>query len=174
MEECLKVIYTRRSVRSYADKEIPEEDILKILKAAMLAPSAGNEQPWHFIVVRSREKLRKLAEAHPYGKMVARAAAAIIVCCDPKLSKYPYPMWVQDCSAATQNILLAARALGIGSVWIGVYPVEDRMEAIRNVLGIPRDVIVFSLVPLGYPHSENDFYEAPDRFKEERIHYDGW
>ncbi|MEN3051515.1 MAG: nitroreductase family protein [Candidatus Methanosuratincola petrocarbonis] len=174
MEECLKFIYTRRSIRSYAEREISDEDMIKILKAAMQAPSAGNEQPWHFVVVRSREKLKELSEAHPYGGMLARAAAAIVVCCDPKLSRYPLPMWVQDCSAATQNILLAARCLGIGSCWLGVYPNEERMRAIARVLRVPEDIVVFSIVSLGYPRSEDEFYEAPDRFKEEKIHYEEW
>ena len=174
MEECLKIIYTRRSIRSYSDREISDEDMEKILKAAMQAPSAGNEQPWHFIVVKSRDKLRELSDAHPYGRMLSRAAAAIVVCCDPKLSKYPYPMWVQDCSAATQNILLAARCLGIGSCWLGVYPNEDRMRAIARVLAVPDDIVVFSIVSLGYPLSEGEFHEAPDRFREERIHYERW
>jgi nitroreductase len=174
MEECLKVIYTRRSIRSYREREISEEDIKKILKAAFQAPSAGNEQPWHFIVVKSRERLKELSEAHPYGKMLLSAGAAIAVCCDPKLSKYPNPMWIQDCSAATQNILLAARALGIGSCWLGVYPVESRMKSLAKVLGVPDEIIIFSLVALGYPKSEDEFFEAPDRFKQERIHNEKW
>ncbi|MET1124819.1 MAG: nitroreductase family protein [Archaeoglobaceae archaeon] len=174
MEECLRFIYTRRSIRNYAEKEISDEDLMKILKAAMQAPSAGNEQPWHFVVVKSREKLKELSEAHPYGSMLARAAAAIVVCCDPKLSRYQLPMWVQDCSAATQNILLAARCLGIGSCWLGVYPNEGRMKSIARILRVPEDIVVFSVVSLGYPRSEEEFYEAPGRFKEERIHYEEW
>ncbi|MEM1579230.1 MAG: nitroreductase family protein [Archaeoglobaceae archaeon] len=174
MEHFLEVIYTRRSIRNYTGKEIAEEDIKKILKAAMLAPSAGNEQPWHFIVVKSKEKLSELANAHPYGKMLLTAGAAIVVCCDPKLSKYKLPMWVQDCSASTQNILLAARALGIASCWLGVYPNEDRMKSIAKVLGVPENIVVFSVVALGYPQSGGDFFEAKDRFKEERIHYEKW
>ncbi len=136
MEECLKMIYTRRSIRVYSDRQISDEDIEKILKAAMLAPSAGNEQPWHFIVVRDKETLKKMSEAFTFGQMLPNASAAIVVCADPKLSKYPYEMWVQDCSAATENILLAARCLGIGSVWLGVYP-GGRMKALRELLGIP-------------------------------------
>lgn len=156
MEECLKMIYTRRSIRVYSDRQISDEDIEKILKAAMLAPSAGNEQPWHFIVVRDREMLKKMSEAFTFGQMLPNASAAIVVCADPKLSKYPYDMWVQDCSAATENILLAARCLGIGSVWLGVYPREERMKALRELLGIPENIVVFSVVSLGYPKDEKD------------------
>ncbi|MCS7130738.1 MAG: nitroreductase family protein [Archaeoglobaceae archaeon] len=174
MENCLKIIYTRRSIRSFTGKEISEEDLNKILRAAFQSPSAGNEQPWHFIVIKSKEKLNELSNAHPYGKMLVKAGAAIAVCCDPRLSKYPNPMWIQDCSAATQNILLSARALGIGSCWLGVYPIQSRMKAIAEVLGVPNEIIVFSLVALGYPHSEEEFFEASDRFKQERIHYERW
>jgi nitroreductase len=106
--------------------------------------------------------------------MLLNAGAAIAVCCDPKLSKYPYPMWIQDCSAATQNILLAARVLGIGSCWLGVFPIENRMKSLAKVLGVPEGIIVFSLVALGYPQSQDEFFEAPERFKEDRIHYEKW
>ncbi|MEM0351187.1 MAG: nitroreductase family protein [Archaeoglobaceae archaeon] len=169
----LKIINTRRSIRRYAKREIPDEDIKKIIYSAMQAPSAGNEQPWHFIIVRNKEKLKELSEIHPYGKMLSEASAAIVVCCDPKLSKYKLPMWVQDCSAATQNILLSARALGIGSCWLGVYPDEKRMKGIAKALGVPDEIVVFSIVSLGYPVSEEEFYEA-DRFREDRIHYEKW
>ena len=174
MEECLKMIYTRRSIRVYSDRQISDEDIEKILKAAMLAPSAGNEQPWHFIVVRDREMLKKMSEAFTFGQMLPNASATIVVCADPKLSKYPYDMWVQDCSAATEHILLAARCLGIGSVWLGVYPREERMKALRELLGIPENIVVFSVVSLGYPKDEKDFYEADDRFNPDRIHREKW
>ncbi len=174
MEECLKMVYTRRSVRSYSEREVEEEKIEKILKAALQSPSAGNEQPWHFIVVKERERLKKLAEIHPYGKMLEKASVAIAVCADLKLSRYPVPMWIQDCSAATQNILIAARMLGIGSCWLGVYPREERMKPLAEFFGVPDDVIVFSLVALGYPASSNAFYEAEDRDKPERIHRESW
>jgi nitroreductase len=173
-EGCLKYIYTRRSIRGYSEKEIKDEDLQKILKAAMQAPSAGNEQPWHFVVVRDKSRLSKLADALPFGKMLPYASLAIVVCCDPKLSRYKYDMWVQDCAAATQNILIAARMLGIGSVWLGVYPREERMEKIREVLGIPEDIVVFCVVSLGYPRSEAEFREAEDRDKKERIHLEKW
>ncbi len=174
MEECLEMIYTRRSIRGYSDRKISDDDVVKILRAAMQAPSAGNEQPWHFIVVRDRETLKKMSEAFTFGQMLPNASVAIVVCADPKLSKYPYEMWVQDCSAATQNILIAARMLGIGSVWLGVYPRKERMEELRKILGIPEDIVVFSVVSLGYPKSDREFYEAQDRFREERIHTERW
>ncbi len=168
------MIFTRRSVRGYSEKEVEEEKLEKILKAAMQAPSAGNEQPWHFIVIRDRERLKELANIHPYGKMLSSASVAIAVCADLNLTKYHHPMWVQDCSAATQNILIAARMLGIGSVWLGVYPREERMKPLAKFLEVPEDVVVFSLVSLGYPSSSDAFYEAPDRDKPERIHKEKW
>jgi|Deesub1362A_J573_1020465.scaffolds.fasta_scaffold00618_27 nitroreductase len=173
-EECLKFIYTRRSIRDYSEKEISEEDLQKILRAGFQAPTAANEQPWHFIVVRRRDLLEKIAESHPYAKMLKKASAAIIVCADPKRSRFPYRLWDQDCSAATQNILLAARILGIGSVWIGIYPREDFDRDVKEILGIPTEIVVFSIISLGYPKSESEFREAEDRFKEDRIHRDGW
>jgi|Deesub1362A_J573_1020465.scaffolds.fasta_scaffold00125_17 nitroreductase len=173
-ENCIDLIYTRRSIRRYSDRRIEDEDLEKIVKAGMQAPSAGNEQPWHFVVIKDKENLKALAEIHPYGKMLANASAAIAVCAELKLSKYRHDMWIQDCSAATQNILLAARMLGIGSVWLGVYPVEERIEPIAKFLGIPDGVVVFSLISLGYPEENSDFYEAPDRFKKDRIHIEKW
>lgn len=173
-EECLKYIYTRRSIREYSEREISEEDIEKILKAGFQAPSAADEQPWHFMVVRKKELLEKLAERHPYAKMLRNASAAIIVCADPKLSRFSYRLWDQDCSAATQNILLASRMLGIGSVWIGIYPREDFERAVKEILGIPEEIVVFSMISLGYPKNEEMFREAKGRYKSERIHRDGW
>lgn len=172
-EEFLRIIRTRRSIRRYSGREVGDKEIRKILECAMQAPSAGNEQPWHFIVVRDKAKLKELSEVHPYGKMLSEASVAIVVCCDPKLSKYKLPMWVQDCSASTQNILLAARALGIASCWLGVYPDESRMKSIAKALSVPEDIVVFSVVSLGYPRSEDEFFEA-DRFREDRIHYEKW
>lgn len=171
--DALEAIFKRRSVRKYVKKEIEDDKVEVLLKAAMYAPSAGNEQPWHFVVVKNRELLKKLAEAHPNGKMLNDAALAIVVCVDKKLSKYKVDMWVQDCSASTQNILLAATALGIGSVWLGVYPVEKRIKDVSETLRIPEDITPFSIVSLGYPENEV-FKELPERFKKERIHFDGW
>ncbi len=172
--ECIRMILTRRSVREYSQKNVEDEKIKIILKAAMQAPSSRNSQPWHFIVVKKREILDEMARIHPYGKMLHRAKAAIVVCADPKLNKSRKMLWPQDCAAATQNILLASRCLGIGSVWLGVYPYEDRMRGIAELLGIPEDIVVFSVVSLGYPLEENAFYEAENRYKKDRIHWDSW
>ncbi|MGB9789025.1 MAG: nitroreductase family protein [Thermotoga caldifontis] len=166
----MSIIYLRRSVRKYQNKDVGDEIVTELLRAAMHAPSAGNAQPWHFIVIRSEEKKQRIAEVHPYARMVLQAPVAILVCADPGLEIYK-GFWVQDCSAATMNILLRAVELGLGAVWCGVYPNEERVEAFRKIFGLPEHVVPFSIVPVGYPA------ETPkpvDRFKPERIHYEAW
>ena len=166
-------IATRRSVRIYADDqpEIPAAIMRRILGAAMAAPSAGNQQPWHFIVVTDRETLDAIPRFHPYCKMITSVKTAIVVCGDPQGTKWP-AFWPQDCSAATQNILLAARACGLGSVWTGVYPDEERMAGCRQLLGIPEHILPFAVVPLGTAKSSDQ--EAVDRFNESFVHRDRW
>jgi len=118
-------IFERRSIRKYKKKKVEEEKIEKLLKAATAAPSAGNEQPWHFIVIRDRDKLNHLAEVHPYAKMLKEASLAIAVCADLDKQRHE-GFWVQDCAAATQNILLEAVSLDLGAVLIGAYPNQER------------------------------------------------
>ena len=165
-------IQTRRSTRSYADlqKPIAREDIDVLLAAAMAAPSAGNQQPWHFVVVTDREKLDSVTGFHPYCSMIREANAAILVCGDPAGKKWP-AFWSQDCSAAVQNMLLAATALGLGSVWTGVYPDEARMEGCRRFFAIPETVFPFALVPLGWPKGP---FSHIDRFNRDCIYDNTW
>jgi nitroreductase len=166
----LEAISTRRSVRSFTSKPIAKEIVEELLRAAMSAPSAGNEQPWQFVVIDERKKLDRITDANPNAKMCKEAQAAILVCGDTTKEKYP-GFWVQDCSAAAQNILLAAHEKGIGSVWTGVYPIKERVEGFRKLLSLPENVIPFCLVPLGYPAKQ-----APqvDRFQKDRVHHNGW
>lgn len=166
----MSIIYLRRSVRKYQKKNVGDEIVTELLRAAMHAPSAGNAQPWHFIVIRSEEKKQKIAEVHPYASMVLQAPVAILVCADLNLEIYK-GFWVQDCSAATMNILLRAVELGLGAVWCGVYPNEERVEAFRKIFGLPEHVVPFSIVPVGYPA---ETLKPVDRFKPERIHYEAW
>ena len=121
--DALEVIHTRRSIRDFTDAPITDEALRRMLEAAMAAPSAGNAQPWRFIVIRDRECLQRIPDIHPYAGMATRAALAVLVCADVTAEKFP-GFWVQDCSAATQNLMLAARALNIGTVWCGIHPVE--------------------------------------------------
>jgi len=164
----LDTIFARRSIRRYTDEPVTETQIKTILEAAMAAPSANNSQPWHFVVVRDRELLRQLADVHPYGKMLAQAAAGIAVCADPNLDpRY----WVQDCSAATENLLLAITALGLGGVWLGVHPRPEREEPIRRILRIPDKMQILCLVALGHPAERKP---PRTQYDETRVHYDRW
>ena len=167
--ETIEAITTRRSVRSFLDDDVSSDLIDKLISAAMLAPSAGNQQPWHFIVIRDGARRAAVPFFHPYCKMITQAPVAILVCGDPEGKKWP-DFWVQDCSAAVQNLLLAARAEGLGTVWTGVYPMEERMKGCRETFVIPEHILPFALIPIGWP-KDNSFKQV-DRFKPELIHRD--
>ena len=166
--DALEAIFTRRSIRAYTSEPVSEEDLKVILEAAMNAPSASNRQPWHFIVVDDRSKLDAIMEVHPYSKMLAQAPLAIVVCGDTKVSS---SYWQQDCSAATENLLLAARALGLGTVWLGVYPREDRVNGISRIFQLPAHVKPLAVVAVGHPAEEKG---RVDRWQEERVHRNQW
>lgn len=166
--DALEAIFTRRSIRRYTDKTVSEKDLKTILEAGMNAPSANNQQPWHFVVINSRDKLNAITEVHPYSQMLKQAPAAIIVCGDTNVSS---SYWQQDCSAATENILLAARALGLGTVWLGVYPREDRTAAISKLFGLPKNVKPLCVIALGHPAEEKG---RVSRFDAGRIHKNNW
>lgn len=168
--ELKEVLATRRSIRSFQKKEVPAELLEQLVRAAMLAPSAGNQQPWHFIIVTDRERLDRVPSFQPYAKMITQAPAAIVVCGDPEGRKWP-AFWVQDCSAATQNLLLAARDLGLGTVWTGLFPEEDRIRGARKLFAIPEHIIPFAIVPIGWPNGK---FSAQDRFKPELVHQEIW
>ena len=170
MMNTLEAIRTRRSVRSFAADPVPKEAIEEILRAAMSAPSAGNEQPWQFLVIDDRKKLDSITTANPNAKMCKEAQAAILVCGDTTKEKYP-GFWVQDCAAATQNILLAAHAQGLGSVWTGVYPIMERVQGFKELMALPGNIVPFSLVMLGYP---SRVPAQVDRFQRDRVHNNSW
>ena len=146
-------IMTRTSIRDYTDQAISVDTIETLLRAGMAAPSAVNKQPWHFIVVNKKEKLMELASTNPYAKMLERAPLAIVVCGDMSkaLEGDARAFWVQDCSAATENILLAAHALGLGAVWTGLYPNVERVNAVSEVLNLTDNLIPLCTVVIGYP-----------------------
>lgn len=164
----IDVIFARRSIRKYIDRPVSQEDLRRLLEAAMAAPSSRDRKPWEFVAVTGRETLDRLAEAHPHGKMLAGAGAAVAVCGRPDISP---DYWVQDCSAATENLLVAAAALGLGAVWLGVHPREDRTAAVRQVLGIPEEIPVLSLVSIGHPAEEK---EPRTQYDETRVHREKW
>lgn len=162
-------ILNRISVRRYSDKPVTSEQVSAILHAAMSAPSGVNRQPWEFIVVNEPELLTQLANALPYAKMTAHAPAAIVVCGNKErfLDDSDSNLWVQDLSAASENILLAAHAIGLGGVWTCIYPHEERIAPVRTILNIPDCLVPFNLIPIGYPEKEH----APmDKWNPERIH----
>ena len=164
-------VLERRSVRKYTDDPVPDEHVTTLLKAAMAAPSAGNQQPWQFVVIRDRGILDAVARFHPYGKMMARVQVAILVCGDESRERSK-GFWVEDCSAATENILIEAQEIGLGSVWLGVYPREERVRHMRDLIaGIPDHVVPFALLPVGYPAESK---KPSHRWDEARIHYDRW
>lgn len=167
MDERLNMIFSRRSIRVYSGEPVSEEDVQSLLEAGMAAPSASNRKPWHFVVVTDKEALRTLARAHPFGKMTASAGVAIAVCGDPAISDW----WVQDCSAATENILVAAAGLGLGAVWLGSHGRPEREQAVRDVLGIPERIGVLSLLSIGHPGEEKARRTQYDRA---RVHQGRW
>jgi nitroreductase len=159
-------------VRSFTGEKIAQKDLLKILRAGMSAPSAVNTQPWAFIVVTERKTLDQLCEKLPYAKMLDKAGAAIIVCGIPHKDKvYAKDYWVMDCSAATENILLAAHALGFGAVWTAVYVDNDRITNVRNILSIPDNIIPLNVIPIGVPKKKG---KVIDKFKSDNIHWEHW
>ena len=167
-ESLLDTIFVRRSIRRYTEEPVDEKSIEKLLKAAMAAPSASNRKPWHFVVVTEREALDGLAEAHPYGKMLFEAPLCIAVCGDVTESE---GYWVQDCSAATENLLLAATALGLGAVWLGGYPRDQRVAAIRERLQLPDHITPLNLISIGHPGEEK---QPRTQYDEARVHRQRW
>ena len=163
-------IYARRSIRRFLPDPVARETLIDLVKAGMSAPSAGNEQPWQFLVLTERSILGKIMEIHPHAAMLKEAPAAILVCGDLSLEVHP-GFWVQDCAAATENILLEIVQQGLGGVWLGVHPVEDRVRAIRALFGLPASIMPFSLVAVGKPAEEK---QPVDRFQESRVRFNRW
>ncbi len=167
MDERLNIIFSRRSIRRYTGQPVSERDLTSLLEAGMAAPSASNRKPWHFVVVTDKARLQALADAHPYAKMLPQAAVAIAVCGDPAISDW----WVQDCTAATENILIAAAGLGLGAVWLGCHSLAEREQAVRDVLGIPAGIGVLNMISIGHP---DEAKEARTQYDPARVHVEAW
>jgi nitroreductase len=170
--DALSVIIRRTSVRNYTEEPVSREDIDRILHAAMAAPAAARLYPWKFIVIQNREMLRYFGNALPFEKMLAETSLAIVVCAVPKeafagLSEYA----ILACACASQNILLAAEALGLGAVWATVYPKKDLMNLLRLELGIPPDVIPLNIIPIGHPAGED---MPTNKYDPANIHWEDW
>lgn len=163
-------IATRTSIRDYEARPVEKEKIEKMLRAAMAAPTAMNKQPWHFVVVDQRNVLDALAGANPYAKMLKKAPLAIVVCgnTDKMIEGGGRDFWIQDASAATENLLLAAHAMGLGAVWTGAYPSEERCISISKVLSLSDNLIPLNMIVVGYPAEHP---QPKQKFKEENISY---
>ncbi len=160
----------RRSIRRFREQKVDNETIKLILKAAMYAPSAVNRQPWHFVVVEQRGLLDRIMDFHPHAGMLTTASHAIVVCGDEQL-QHDHGYWVVDCGAATQNLLLAAHALGIGTCWVGLHPREGRKASMAELLALPGHVKPFAMVALGYPDEKK---QRPERFHPEKVKRNHW
>lgn len=166
--DTIETIYKRRSIRNYLDKKVEKDTIMTLLKAAAAAPTASNCQPWEFIVVDNAEKLLEMKDKLKFSRY--NAPAAIVVCGNMKLAfKGPgKEMWVQDCSAAIENILIAATSIGLGSVWIGVYPIESNIKPVKKIFNIPEHVTPLGIVYIGYSAEEK---EMRTRLDEKRVYW---
>ena len=158
-------IFSRKSVRDYTDQQVSKETLELLVKAGMAAPSGKNVQPWSFVIVSDREVLDKMAEGLIYAKMLKKARHAIIVCGD--VDKSPY--WYLDCSAASQNILLAIEAMGLGGVWTAAYPYDDRIQVVQDAIGLPKNIIPLNVIPVGHPKGME---KAKDKWDAEKVHWD--
>lgn len=168
MEDLLDLMESRRSIWDFTDEDVTDEQVEAMLKAAMAAPSVQDLAPWHFVVVRKRKLLNKLAQAQKRASVLEKAPMAIVVCGDEEISNRH---WVGDTGAATQNLLLAATAVGLGGVWIGLYPNKKRQKYVRELLDIPDRMGVLCVVGLGHPAEKK---EAISRYNAERVHQESW
>lgn len=163
-------IMTRTSIRSFTEQAVDSADVQTMLKAAMAAPTAGNKQPWKMVVVDDETLLDSLSEQH---RPIETAPLAIVLCGDTT-NVFPgegKDFWIQDVSAATENLLLAAHSLGLGAVWCGVYPISERTAAVKGLLGLPDEIVPLCVVAIGHPAESP---EPKDKWKPENVHYNGW
>ena len=163
-------IHARKSVRSYTDEPVTPEQVETLLRAAMAAPSGKNVQPWRFVVVTQLETKKKLAIG--FNKMIAKAPVVIVVCGKTtNMLGGTNNNWTADCAAATENLLLAAEALGLGAVWTACYPYDDRMLPTIEALGLPDNVKPYCIVPVGHPAGDN---KPKNKWNPDHIHYEKW
>jgi nitroreductase len=168
--ETVEAIFTRRSVRHFKPDPVPPEMVETLLKAAMQAPSAANAQPWHFVVINDRDLLEEVTTFHPASESLHEAPMAILICGDDKLEKRP-DRWILDCSAATENMLLAAHALGLGAVWVGIHPDMLRIEGMCQLSSLPPHIHPLSLVAVGFP---TRVPPPINRYHPDRVHFNHW
>lgn len=167
----MKEIFSRRSIRKYKGEPVEQEKIDKMLRAAMYAPSAGNEQPWHFIVIKDRDVLTDITKFHPHTHMLKEAPMAVIVCADTSDIKYDGAFWIQDIAASVQTLMLEAESLGIGTCWCGVYPKKELVDNMVKLLDLPEHIIPAAIVAAGYAAEQR---KVRDRYSASRVHNEKW
>jgi len=164
--DVLEAIHTRRSIRKFTPQPVTEAQVTALLAAAMAAPSAGNKQVWRFVVVREPQRLEAVTKINPYAAMAPKAQLGILVCGDTRAEKYP-GYWVIDCAAAVENLLLAAHGMGLGAVWTGVYPKQDRVAGMTELFGVPDGILPHSFIPIGWPGEQKP---REDRYRPDFVH----
>ena len=169
-EPSMKEIFSRRSIRKFTGEPVSDLHLEKLLRAAMNAPSACNEQPWEFVVIKNRDIFQQIRTFQPFSAPLDTADLAIVVCGDTTRQRYD-GFWVQDCSAATQNLLLEAEHLGLGAVWMGLHPIQDWTDKMKALLALPEAVVPLGMIAVGHPAAR---VEPADRYQPERIHFDKW
>jgi len=172
-KKAIDIIFKRTSVRHYSNRKISDEQMETILRAGMAAPSGMNLQPWRFIVIRNRKILDNLGKELPYAKMLYQADGAIVVCGDLDNSKNKdlQKLWIQDCSASSENILLAITSLGLAGLWTAVYPYKDRITIVEKYCKLPENIVPLNVIPIGYPTEE---YSSKNKWDPSKIHKEQW
>ncbi len=168
--ETLEAIKTRRSVRVWQDRPVPDHVVKDILEAALCTPSAGNKQPWQLVVINKKALLKQVPEINPQAEMARKAPLGLVVCGDMRFED-PDGFWVQDCAALTQVALLAAHASGLGGLWTGIHPIKERVVGFRRLLGLPQHIVPLSLVLLGYSDRKP---EVRSQLRDAVVHYNRW
>ncbi|MCK9175886.1 MAG: nitroreductase family protein [Desulforhopalus sp.] len=173
MNETIDTILDRKSVRKFTETPISKQQLTTLARAAMAAPSAVNRQPWEIIIVTEQALLKKLGAALAHAKMTAGAAAAFVICGNMERTGEgaERELWVQDCCAASENLLIAVTSMGLGAVWTAAFPFEDRMASVRQILGLPEGIVPLNVIPMGYAAAE---VQGHDKFDGTRLHWEGW
>ena len=168
--KCTDAILSRRSIRRFTTQAVSDADIDTVLRAAMAAPSAFNQQPWRFVVVRDAESRMRLSEASQYSGPIAEAPVGIVVCADSSAVRVE-GYWVLDCAAATENALLAAHAIGLGAVWLGVHGYPERVAVVRAACHLPEGIEPVVMIAVGHPEEHKP---PANRYNPEFVHHDHW
>lgn len=173
LDTVLSIIHRRKSVRSYIHhRTVSREVLMNLVRAGMAAPTSRNSQPWEFIVINDKELIKGVAATTPYAEMLNDAGNAIIIAGNPRRFEKGTPeFWIQDCAAATENILITVEAMGLGAVWCGVYPIEDRMNSLKATLNLPEHIIPFNIISIGYP---TGYETAQNKWDLKKFHWNGW